>query len=138
MNNQMEQIIDRLKASGHKITPTRLKVLSVLLKSPEPISAEAIFNKVKKEVDQVTIYRNLNLLEELGIVTKLGLQNHHSYELSVNHGHYLICQNCNEIEKINTCHLKDIEKESLKLSKNFAQITSHILQMSGLCRKCNH
>ncbi len=135
---KIDQILKILKDNGCKITPSRLEIISILTKTSHPLSADDIYEKMKDTTDRVTVYRNLHLFESIGLVTKISLKNHHSYELTDNHGHYIVCQNCNQTEKIPVCNIKHLEDQTLKLSKSFSLITGHVLQMSGFCKKCKH
>lgn len=133
-----EKISQKLKENGYKLTPIRLEIIEVLDQNQTALSVEGIYGKLKKKSDLVTVYRNLHLLEELSIITKLSFGNHHTYELQANHNHYLVCQKCHETERLPSCSLKGIEDSSLKESKKFSQITNHVLQLSGLCKKCTN
>ena len=68
---------DEIRAAGKRITRTREAVLSVLESAKYPLSSTEVYARLKKQkvaIDPVTIYRNLDALKDLGLVTRLKLQ----------------------------------------------------------------
>ena len=65
-------ISNLLKEKNLKVTKNRKIILKSLQKEENPISAEDLFDKLKKEneMDLSTIYRNLNILDEKGVLLK--------------------------------------------------------------------
>lgn len=72
-----KELRERLKNSGYKFTGQRGAVLDVLLRySGDHLSTDEIFNYVKAdhpEIGIATVYRTLTLLEKIGVVIKLDL-----------------------------------------------------------------
>ncbi len=113
------------------------------------MSAEEIFLEVHKEYPNIgltTVYRTLEVLTRLGIVSKNDFgDNRASYELSsktekTSHHHHLICTGCGMV--IDYDDFMDKEVEFLKyveegLSKKFNfKITNNLMQFYGFCEKC--
>jgi Fe2+ or Zn2+ uptake regulation protein len=60
-----------LRGSGHKLTPQRYMILRVIEEAQEHLCIEQIVQRVQKrnpQVSQATIYRNLSLLQEVGLI----------------------------------------------------------------------
>ena len=65
-----------LKEKGYKLTPQRVAVLQVLHQSDGHITAADIYQKVQARyphVNKSTVYRTLELLKELRLVTETDL-----------------------------------------------------------------
>ena len=79
-NNNNEEIIDELKKivkqKGLKYTEQREIVLSILLHAKEHLTAEEVYNEIKKEhkesnIGIATVYRALSFLEEVDLITSI-------------------------------------------------------------------
>ncbi len=139
----------KFKECGYRITIAREVILKILHNTSKHLSAEEIFLEVYKEYPNIgltTVYRTLDLLTRLGIVSKNDFgDNRARYELSFkrekfSHHHHLICTGCGMV--IDYDDFMDKEVEFLKyveegLSKKFNfKIKSHLMQFYGLCNKC--
>lgn len=131
-----EHVICALKKSGHKITPGRRHVIAALAKAGRPLSADEIFERISDKADRATVYRTFALLQEIQALVCFTVHNRHVCELASGHKHYLVCRNCERIEKISPCTLGDIEQASLNVSKKFASLDRHTLQLTGMCKTC--
>ncbi len=132
-----------LRRSGYKFTGQRSAVLDVLLKySDSHMSIDDIFSLVKQtnpEIGIATVYRTLTLLEKIGIVIKLDLDDGFSrYELSRQNEdhrhHHLICSKCGSVSEVEEDLLDSLEEQILK--KNGFLVTDHRVKFYGLCKKC--
>lgn len=134
---------ERLRQRGYKSTGQRRAVLDVLIKySGKHLSTEEIYNLVKKknpEIGIATIYRTLILLERLGLVCKLDLDDESScYELikenEDHRHHHLICNSCGSISEVEEDLLDALEEQILL--KNKFLVKDHRVKFYGLCEKC--
>ena len=69
---QKELVLQKLREKGCRITKQRLMLLDVILQE-ECASCKEIYYKAKKEDDSIgmaTIYRMINLLEEIGAISR--------------------------------------------------------------------
>lgn len=102
-----------------------------------------MYNLVKKECPEIglaTVYRTVQLLEELGIISKLDLNDGcYRYELiheSENHQHHhLICSNCGKVIEVEGDLLEGLEHE-IEIKYDF-KIKNHSVKFYGLCKECN-
>jgi Fur family transcriptional regulator, ferric uptake regulator len=143
--NSNEEIIDELKKivkqKGLKYTEQREVVLSVLLDAQDHLTAEEVYNEIKKEhpesnIGIATVYRALSFLEEVDLITSIAFgTDGKKYESNAkSHHDHLICTNCGKIiEFIDD----EIEKRQDKIAKkNKFKITSHSMQLYGTCETC--
>lgn len=126
--------------SGLRNTKTRLQVLELLFAHKRPLDATEIFDLLRKQnciVDQVTIYRILEVFSQKGLVERLQLQEgKFRYELAGEEHHHLICSECGKIEDISDCGLDQMEK-TIKRKKGFL-VRRHSLEFFGICSICQH
>lgn len=143
--NSNEEIIEELKKivkqKGLKYTDQREIVLSVLLNAEDHLTAEEVYNEIKKEhtdsnIGIATVYRALSFLEEVDLITSIAFgTDGKKYESNAkSHHDHLICTNCGKIiEFIDD----EIEKRQDKIAKkNKFKITSHSMQLYGTCETC--
>lgn len=136
---------EKLKEKGCKLTMQRRSVLDVMMEHEgEHLSTEEIYDKVKSkfpEIGLATVYRTVQLFEEMGIVDRLNLDDGCSrFELakegSLHHHHHLICETCNKVFEVEQDLLEDIEKEIEK--KYGFKIHDHNVMFYGTCEDCEN
>ncbi len=126
-----------LKKKGYFATRQRVDLFNLLQKR-DALAIPQLLALLPRQ-NQSTVYRNINVFEELGIINKLKLGWHSKLELSdvfQHHHHHLTCNNCGRI--INLPENSAIENAitSLSSSQNF-QPTDHQLEIRGLCQTCS-
>jgi len=134
-----------------RLTTAREIVLNILHDTSEHLSASDIYLKaheINPEIGLTTIYRTLELLEQMSLVQKFDFGDGHTrYELFNNpggkgHHHHLVCMKCRKIidytEFIND-EIEFIEKTQNKLAKRYNfKITDHAISFYGICENCQH
>ena len=132
-------IINRLKKLGYRLTPQRLMIVAAIENSDEHISAEEIYSQVIDKYPNVnisTIYRTLELLEQLGLVTEtdLGGGRVRYHPADKGHHHHLICQECGAVIDLDESVLSPL-KDALRRKYEFIADLRH-LGIFGRCVKC--
>jgi len=127
-----------LRKKGLKLTPQRRLILDIIHESGGHLTAEEIFDYVHARVPGVnksTIYRTLELLEELGCVFKSELGDrfiyHHAEE---GHHHHLVCRVCGKSIDCDEDVFLPVER-ALDEKYGFQIDFRHVV-MSGLCAEC--
>lgn len=132
-----------LKDKGFKLTTQRRAVLEVMQeRKGEHLTTEEIYELVKDrcpEIGLATVYRTVQLLENLKLIRKLSLDDGCCrYELGLvdedHHHHHLICEKCGKVIEVEEDLLDPLEKKIEDLFK--FQITDHILKFYGICTDC--
>ena len=143
--NNNEEIIDELKKivkqKGLKYTEQREIVLNILLTAKEHLTAEEVYNQIKKEypdsnIGIATVYRALSFLEEVDLIASITFgTDGKKYESNAkSHHDHLICTECGKIIEFID---EEIEKRQDKIAKkNNFRITSHSMQLYGTCSEC--
>lgn len=135
-------LIDSLKSGGYKVTQQRKAMLEVLLlNSKTMLSIENIIAESKKiynKINMSTVYRNLEILEELDLLCIVsGNDGVTLYKLisSTHHHHHLVCKECGKTENIEVCPFDTFKK--IATEKKF-HLTDHKLELYGYCDNCNN
>ncbi|MGI6190006.1 MAG: transcriptional repressor [Clostridiales bacterium] len=138
MESQRTAIEDQLRRRGYKLTKQREAIIKVLDSLEENLAtAQHIFEKVTETnpgTNFSTVYRNLDLLVQEGILRKTSLGHEASYyELVTNdtHHHHMICKECGKIRCIDYCPIKDIPLQE----DGFVPV-DHRLEIYGFCKEC--
>ncbi len=125
-----------LRSRGLKVTKDRLFLLSVIKKSKKPISIPTLIKSAKK-IDRATIYRNVKVLLQRGVLQEVSLGHAHAHvELVENtyHHHHVICEGCGSLKDIEVSNsLESLIKKEAK--KHKAEIR-HTLDFYTNCVKC--
>ena len=121
-------------------TSRRSIILETFLKEEGHITAEELYRKVLKKDSSIgiaTVYRALKLFNEAGIarMSQFG-KGEALYEHNYLHGHHdhLICKQCGEIIEFENPEIEKIQERVA--SKHHFKITSHRLELYGLCLNC--
>jgi Fur family ferric uptake transcriptional regulator len=133
----MHHLTEVLCNLGYRPTPQRLITLSALEDGEGQLTAEEIHNRVSARypyADISTIYRNLKLLRNLGLVTQTGLGGGCvQYRLAEKgHHHHLVCRKCGGRLEWAEPLLGPL-KEALLKGYGFQADLSH-LAILGLCQ----
>jgi Fur family ferric uptake transcriptional regulator len=127
-----------LRASGYRVTPQRQLVLEAVTKlnhaSPEEICTEV--QQTARGVNVSTIYRTLELLEQLGLVTHTHLgHGAPSYHLAAEAQHvHLVCRGCGRVTEL-APEAADPLVAALDAEHGFETDVGH-LTVFGTCRDC--
>ncbi len=136
-DEQQEQLKAVLAKGNHHLTQARLKTFELLV-HPEPQSIREILSKNNGDIDRVTIYRNIDLFEKLGIVHRLYVGWKFKLELSdqfIPHHHHLSCLQCQKIIDIEG--EQSIDEFIKKVSAQFNFLPQqHHFEVSGYCHDC--
>ena len=144
MKESIESIKDKLKETGFKITPQRRAILEILLENDDKhLSSEEIYDMVRvscPEIGLATVYRTIQLLSEVGLLSKLNLDDGCiRYEIRLNkdekhNHHHLICKNCSKIIEVQEDLLESIENKIQEIYK--FDIIDHDVKFFGICEDC--
>jgi Fur family peroxide stress response transcriptional regulator len=139
ISSRVQQIITRMKAAGHRVTPQRIAILRQLADSRSHPSVEKVYAAVKPDfptTSLATVYKTVVLLKELGEVLEIGFGdgcNRYDVRLPEPHPH-LVCLKCRCIIDADLESLGHMT-ENLSESTGF-QILSHRVDFYGICPDC--
>lgn len=132
------------KFVNYKLTPQRRAILEVFIENRhQHLSAEEILTLVKNKYSDIgfaTIYRTLDLFEELGIIHRLnfgdGCSRYELFNIGASQHHHLVCFNCEQIFEVKDDLLNKLET-NIEKQHDFT-ICDHRLQFYGYCKDCKN
>ncbi len=137
-----EKVASLLHQTGHRYSTVRRRLVSVLRTAGKPLTNNQITESDNSLV-QSSVYRNLNVLEQAGAVTRITTNDEFArYELAehiTEYHHHIICTNCGDIADFS---LPSSVEDSLDLSLRKAankvsfNIDNHRLDALGTCASC--
>ena len=129
-----------LQEKGYRLTPQRMLVTEALHDAEGHISAEEIYEQLHARYPYSnisTVYRTLELLKELKLVTGTdfgeGRVRYHVAEKG--HHHHLVCRRCGKIVDLDESVLFPL-KDTLLLDYGFEADLRH-LAIPGKCSDCS-
>jgi Fur family ferric uptake transcriptional regulator len=128
-----------LRASGHKLTPQRLMVVTALRHAEGHRTAAKVLEEVQRAypyVDISTVYRTMSVLKDLHLVTETDMgAGELAYEWSAGDPHHhLICRSCGAVQQLDHQAL-DRLAQSLAGDFGFRADIEHIA-IFGICKSC--
>jgi Fur family ferric uptake transcriptional regulator len=130
---------DALRAGGYRVTPQRQLVLEAVARL-EHATPEEIYGDVRQTargVNVSTVYRTLELLEQLGLVKHShlhhGAPTYHLAEHDARHVH-LICRQCERVTEVDRAIVQPLVA-ALEENQGFLTDVGH-LTVFGLCADC--
>jgi len=121
-----------------RMTNQREIILRELKKSKRHLSADELYDIVKKFMPRIslaTVYRNLEILSETGVIRKLeisGRQKRFDFDVS-DHDH-IYCIMCHKVDNLNI-ERKSVNSEQLGVQAGYS-ITGYRVEVIGICPEC--
>ena len=137
--DEHQDIGDKLSQQGYRLTPQRVMILEAIESSDHHISAEEIHVQIVARYPHVnisTVYRTLELLKRLGLVTEtdLGEARVRYHPVEKGHHHHLVCRECGAVIDLDESLLTPLRSALLR-EYNFDADLKH-LAILGRCVRC--
>ena len=133
-----DDLARKLHSLGYRLTPQRQFVLQAVEKlghaTPDEILAEV--QSQSSAVNVSTVYRTLEVLEELGLVRHAHLSDRApTYHSISDHEHFhLVCRNCDRVMSVDPDVVAPFA-ERLRAEQGFVIDVGH-LAIFGMCVEC--
>jgi Fe2+ or Zn2+ uptake regulation protein len=128
-----------LDEAGYYVTEPRRVVAEMVAERGDHFTALDLVGEAKRRrlgVGRATVFRALELFEELGMVERLDLPNgEHAYVVCESaHHHHVVCQRCGRATEIEDCGMEGVAREIL--ARTGYVVDSHRVELFGLCPEC--
>lgn len=136
----MYEVITKLKDKGFRMTPQRRVIIEKIVHTAGLLTVAEIWKLVRDEYSDIgldTIYRNINMLTEIGVLTPItGTGNDSTrYELAyANHHHHVVCIKCGNAICIDYCPINEEFVTMLRLRGY--ELVRHNVELLGVCNEC--
>lgn len=138
MSTDVSRLKTTLKSRSKSLTLVRRTVFEIL-GDHDALSMNELIQKVGAVADRASVYRTVQLFEDLGIIHRVQIGWKYKLELSdafVSHHHHLTCLNCGKVIPLDED--TNLEKELAKLARdNNFEATGHQLEIRGYCSSCH-
>ena len=135
--NQMEQMLAKMSEHGWRITDQRRSLAALFCETNTYLTPKEVYEYLKQQYPGVsfdTIYRNLRLLSDMGILEQCyflegGLK--FRANCSDDHHHHVICLQCGKTVALEHCPMDHV----VPLPAGF-NVRSHRFEIFGFCQDC--
>lgn len=137
---EREQFLSYMKERGLRVTSERLALFDEIYRQHGHIDAEDLLSALKNsghKISRATVYRNLDLLVDCGLVTKQRLgRNRYLYEhLHAGQAHdHLVCTHCGRVVEFVSPGIAALQSRICQ-AHGFSP-KHHQLQIHGVCISC--
>ncbi len=132
-------IVTALDRAGYRLTGPRQALASLIADQEGHFSAAELVVAARARrlgVGRATIFRTLEVLEELGAIERLDLPNgEHAYVgCEPVHHHHVVCSGCGRTSEIQDADLLRVVRRVAR--QTGYRIDEHRLELFGLCPAC--
>ncbi len=131
----VESLERRITGSGYRLTAPRRALLQTLMGLGDRFTAEQVVEG-SPGVGRATVFRSLRLLQEIGVICQVVLDDGATaYRLtSGGHHHHMSCTECGAVNDFSGCNIDDLLEELAR--RTGYQVDAHRLEVYGLCSSC--
>jgi Fur family zinc uptake transcriptional regulator len=132
----VKQMLQSMSDKGWRITEQRRSLAALFAQAKGYLSPKDVYDSMAEKYPGIsfdTVYRNLRLLSEMGILEQFHLNDGLKFRASClsHHHHHMICIGCEKTFTFDFCPMKQIPD----LPANF-EIVNHRFEIFGYCADC--
>lgn len=140
-----QYILQVLEQAGHRLTGPRVQLARAVSDlGQRPFSGEALYEDLRSRgVGRATVFRTLKLLQDLGVLTRLHMEDGCQRYIvgppgglsDPDHRDRLICRRCGRVAYLEHCPM---EESMARMAEELGyRIESHHLDIVGVCADCH-
>ena len=132
-------IVGGLDRAGYRLTVPRRSLAALIADQDGHFTAAELVATARSRrlgVGRATVFRTLEVLEELGAVERLDLPSgEHAYVgCEPAHHHHIVCSRCGRTSEIDDAGLRSVVREVGR--QTGFRVDDHRLELFGLCPAC--
>lgn len=132
-----------LKDNGYKLTGSRKLMIKIFVESKVHLKPDDVYQLLRNDrISLPTVYRNIEIFRETGVIKELPIHNDRYYELEIYSGKkmhiHFRCQRCGIIKEYSDLELKKMmiaERDYIEINHG-DRIDDVTIVMSGTCKLC--
>lgn len=131
-----EKALKVLSNHHYKVTRRREHIIDFFVKEEKYYPARSLYEHIEQidpGISHDTVYRNLHLFHDLGILesTDLHGEKHFRIQCGDSHHHHFICEDCGMTKKLKMCPMDDV----MNMLHQY-EIADHKFEVYGRCPNC--
>jgi Fur family zinc uptake transcriptional regulator len=133
----VEEIVGRMSNRGLRVTDQRKTLAKLFADTPGYLSPKDVYEYMGKTYSGLsfdTVYRNLRVMEELGVLEQVMFEEGVKFKLHCreeHHHHHMICLQCGHTYPITFCPM-----EQTAVPQDF-RVVKHKFEVFGYCKDCS-
>ncbi len=135
---RVAEFVDACRRQGVKATHQRTEILRELAGTDEHPDAETVYQRVRRRIPAIsldTVYRTLKLLEERGVISRVGsTRDRARFDANTDRHHHFVCSECGMIGDFYSDAL-----DRFPVPRQVAEMGSVegvYVELRGRCRTC--
>jgi Fur family transcriptional regulator, peroxide stress response regulator len=138
VEKRVADFLEICRRQGVKATHQRTEILRELAGSEEHPDAETILTRVRQRVPAIsvdTIYRTLRLLEDSGVIARVGsMRDRARFDANTDRHHHFVCTEC---EMIGDFYSDAMDQFPVPQEvSEMGSVEGVYVELRGICRKC--
>lgn len=130
---------ERLRRTGQRVTPQRVRVADALAASGRPISAQELYERVRRTspgLGRATVFRTLEALVAAGAARRFERPGHvHAYvACRPSHHHHLVCTRCGRVTEIGEEYVRPLGERAAR--EHGFEVDDARVDFYGRCARC--
>lgn len=103
---------------------------------PTPEEIFKFVNERYPNISRSTVYRNLNILEQNGAVSRVKIPNAADrFDFNVTNHYHIVCEKCGRVDDLQMPYLEDLN--SIIVDTHGYEVNGHSIVFFGDCPDCN-
>ena len=135
---RVAEFAEACRRQGVKATHQRTEILRELVGTQQHPDAETVYGRVRRRIPAIsldTVYRTLKLLEEKGVISRVGsTRDRARFDANTNRHHHFVCTECGRIDDFTSDVLDrfPVPQEVAAMGR----VDGVYVELRGRCRMC--
>lgn len=130
---------ERLRRTGQRVTPQRVTVADALVASRRPVSAQELYERLRRThpgLGRATVFRTLETLVAAGAARRFERAGHvHAYvSCRPGHHHHLVCTRCGRVTEIGEEYVRPLGERAAR--EHGFEVDDARVDFYGRCAAC--
>jgi len=138
VKRRLQSFTDVCRKQGLKTTHQRTEIYRELARTREHPDADTIYKRVRRRIPAIsldTVYRTLRLLEEEGVIARVGiLEERNRFDAHVEDHHHFVCTHCGAMRDVHGVELNGTAARAAMDA--IGTVSSVHVELRGTCRQC--
>jgi Fur family peroxide stress response transcriptional regulator len=139
LQSRLEHFRDVCDRAGMKLTHQRMEIFREVARTTDHPDAQTVYRRIRKRLPTVsldTVYRNLWLLSDLGLIATLGPSRERArFDANMTTHHHFVCKRCGVAQDFYSREFDELRPPAaVRLVGEVERIQ---VELRGLCVRCS-